>query len=379
VKLQVVRQAAVVEALGDRGDRAAAPAALALAESNDAAVRRAAVRALARLGDASAVPTLLKAAVQADLAPGAKVALVALPGREADSAILAAAGRGEAQARAVAIEVLGRRRVAAAIALLLGAGDDPNDAVRRAALEALGETAGLPELPRLVELLVKAKTPDDAAVTEKAIAAVCGRAAEKDACAEKLADALPKAGAAKVVIVRLLVQAGGAKALTAVAAAVRDGEEPVRDAAARGLSAWTDVAALDPLLVVARDASNRKYQILALQGLMRLTAQRELPVEKRLALCKEALGLAQRDEEKRLVLGALGKVSRVEALALVEPCLDAPAIREEAATAAVALSAGIVRSHPVEVAAAMNKVLKATANGELRKQAQTLLEATKGK
>ena len=90
-------------------------------------------------------------------------------------------------------------------------------------------------------------------------------------------------------------------------------------------------------------------------------------------MCKEALALADRDEERKLVLGALGGAPCAEALAIVVPFLDHHATKDEAAAAAVAIGERIAGAHRAEVAAAMTKVLKATQNADLAKRAKETL------
>jgi hypothetical protein len=91
------------------------------------------------------------------------------------------------------------------------------------------------------------------------------------------------------------------------------------------------------------------------------------------------MGLAERDEEKKLVLGALGGVPMAEALALVVPFLDNPATKDEASAAALAIGEKLAGSHPAEVAQAVKKVLKATKNQDLLKRAEELLGRTQRK
>lgn len=381
-KLPPPKQAAVVEALADRGDRAALAAVLPLAEQGEAAVRAAALRALARLGDASVVPLLFRTAVQGEgeLAQAARASLASLVGQEVDAAILGLAGSGDVKLRGAAIALLGQRHVTAANALLLKAAADADASIRAAAMQALGETAAAPELPALALLLVQAKTPGEIGAAEKMLGSVCLRLADKESCAERLADAMAQANPeAKATLLRLLGQVGGAKALDAVLAAVKAADEGTRDTAVRVLASWPELPAADHLLTLARSSDSRKYQILALQGCLRLVAQGNFPAERKLAMCKEAMGLAQRDEEKKLVLGALGGVPSAEALAMVVPFLDQAAAKEEAAAAAVAIGEKIAGSHPAPVADAMAKVLKTTQNAALKKRAEELRGRTEKK
>ncbi|MEI6178548.1 MAG: hypothetical protein WCS43_16780, partial [Verrucomicrobiota bacterium] len=98
----------------------------------------------------------------------------------------------------------------------------------------------------------------------------------------------------------------------------------------------------------------------------------EAATEQKLATLKDALALAGRDEERKLVLAALGKIRSVDALALVSPYLDSAPIKEEAALAAVAIAENLPAPRPAQVASAMRQVVKITANAQLAERAKAL-------
>ena len=91
------------------------------------------------------------------------------------------------------------------------------------------------------------------------------------------------------------------------------------------------------------------------------------------------MGLAERDDEKRLVLGVLGGVHNAESLVLVVASLDNPALKNEASAAAVLIAEKIAGNQPAAVAAALKKVLTATEDKALQKTAQELLDKTEKK
>jgi len=371
------RQLLLVPALADRGDRAALPGVLRLAEHGPAEVRTASILALVKLGDASAVPLLVKAGSDGDaeVAEAARAVLAALPGKEVDAAILKLSDAAEAGSRRAAIDAIGQRRVAGAVPALVNAAADPDPTIRHSALRALGEMAELNDLSALAELLVKAKGADEVAAVEEALGSASAKIPDKDAAAEKLLAAWPQAeGESKVALVRVLGRIGGAKALETVRAAVADGREQVRDAALRALADWPDAAALTELARLAKTSQDRKYKVLALRGWIRLLGQSDLPAASKLAMCREALASADRDEEKKLVLGALGQVPTAGALALVVPYVDNPVTSSEAAAAAVAIAAKLVEARPAQVAEAMEKVLKTAGDENLKKRARQLLD-----
>jgi len=168
-KLPSDRQELLVRALGDRGDRAVVPSLLALRTA-------ASIQALVQLGATAAVPMFVELALSGrELAPAAQAALVSLPGKEAEEAILGLLGHADAKIRALGITLVSQRRISGATPALLKTVTDADDAVRAAAVKALGETASAKEFPSLVELLLKAKSFADAEAAESALTAVCVR------------------------------------------------------------------------------------------------------------------------------------------------------------------------------------------------------------
>jgi hypothetical protein len=77
------------------------------------------------------------------------------------------------------------------------------------------------------------------------------------------------------------------------------------------------------------------------------------------------------------VLSALGNVATIDALALVTPNLDVPALKEEACLAAVAIAGKIASGHGAEVAAAMKQVAKLTTNKKLAARANAIARKAK--
>ncbi|MCX7885713.1 MAG: HEAT repeat domain-containing protein [Verrucomicrobiae bacterium] len=168
-KLPSDRQELFIRALGDRGDRAVVPALLGIRNA-------ASIQALVQLRAPAAVPMLVELALSGrELANAAQNALAAMPGREADNAVLALLENSEPKTRLLGISLLGQRRVRTAVPALLKATNDPEPTVRNAAVRALGELAGAKEFSLLIDLLLKAKTPTDAEPVESALTAVCIR------------------------------------------------------------------------------------------------------------------------------------------------------------------------------------------------------------
>ena len=184
-------------------------------------------------------------------------------------------------------------------------------------------------------------------------------------------------GEAKLALLRTLRTAGGAKALAIVKTAAADSDAQVKDAACRALCEWPTADALPLVADLLKTAPSKTLKILALRGFVRLVPQQDASDAKKLDALKEAMTLAERNEEKRLVLSALGNVATIDALALVTPNLDAPALKEEACLAAVAIAEKIASGHGAELTAAMKQVAQLTTNKKLAARANAIARKAK--
>jgi hypothetical protein len=93
------------------------------------------------------------------------------------------------------------------------------------------------------------------------------------------------------------------------------------------------------------------------------------------AIYARALDLSERVEDKKLVLGALGSAEPVQALKLVEPCLQNEQLRNEAAQAVVQLSDRLRQTDPGRAKAALKQAMAACTEPGIRQKAQDVINA----
>jgi HEAT repeat protein len=288
--------------------------------------------------------------------------------------------QGDAKTRAIAIDLLGQRRVAGATAALLKAAGDADESIRVASIKVLSDVGGAAEVPAMLGLLVNAKSPAEMQAAEDALAAICVRQTDRAGCADRIVAGLAQSqGPPKLAMLRVLRSVGGPKALAAVRAAAKDANADIKSTALRVLCEWPTADALPDLAQLTRSSTDAKVKTLALRGYLRLIPQQDSPAEKKLAMLKDAMAMAERKEEKRLVLAALGNIPTAESLALVLTHLSNPDLKEEASLAAVAIAEEIVDSHPAQVADAMKQVSAATSSQAVAKRAKALLAKVRPK
>lgn len=198
--------------------------------------------------------------------------------------------------------------------------------------------------------------------------------ASDPACSDALIAALPTAPPpARIALLRVLGSTGGPKAFETIRAAAAGDDAAVRAAALRTLCEWPTAAALPVLQDTARTGPDAAVKMLALRGAIRLIPLTDQPDAAKLAALDALGGLITRNEEKKLVLAALGAIPLPESLARAMESLASPALKQEAAAAAVSLGEKIAATHGAEVAAAMKKVAAAIDDPAIRRRANALV------
>jgi HEAT repeat protein len=381
------RKILVIQTLANRGDAAASPALFTAARSGEKSVRLEAIRALAEMGNPSDLPVLmdLLSDTDHDIAQAAQEGLASLPGKDVDAAIMTMLADGAGTHRIIAMDLIVRRRMTSAVPALLDAAGGSDSKLRIAAVQKLGELAGPADLPPLLNLLGKAKSPEDLEATEQALSAVCLKATKPDACVSqveaRLAESQP---AQKCALVRVLGAVGGASALQGVRSAVNDPNAEVHAAAIRVLGGWSTADAAPALLDLAKAASNPTDKMICLRGYLALAGHADLPTDQRLTMCRQAASLVRKDDEKKLLLAALGSISSIEALDLIRPYLDDQATKEEASTGVVDISDKLLQGADAAKAAPkliepLDKAAQATSSADLTARAKKLLDQAKTK
>jgi HEAT repeat protein len=381
-RLGADRQPLLLLALADRNDEAVLPAVLKAAQSGSGKLRVTAVNVMARLGNASCVPVLLEAAAadEADLARAAKATLAGLPGRDVDADLLARLPQATGRTRQVLIELAGQRQMGAALPAILQSVEDADAGVRSAAVQATGALGADKQAADLVRLLQKTRSAKDRADIEKALLAISGRGGA--ACVPHLLPLLQSGdNALRMTGLHALAIAGGPEALTAVKAAVKDKEEAVQDEAVRTLSTWPnnwpgDAAVGEVLLTLAKSGTKVSHQVLGLRGYLQyVQSDTKLSDVAKVTKISEVLPLAQRPEEKRLVIAALGTIPAAGSLELLMTLADDPAVAEEACTALVSLASkdmpGASREQRQQ---ALQTAVEKSTNGTTRRRASERLK-----
>jgi HEAT repeat protein len=337
----VPRAVLLIDVLAERnagGAREPVVAALTrmLSATNPKPLRLAAIEALGRAGDAAVVGPLLMAAADEDpgIADTARAAVASLPGEAVDREIVSRLAGADAKILPVLVELVGRRRIAAAAALLPLA-SHPEEKVRTATIVALGPTVDLANLDVLVAAATAPKSPAEGEAARTAVREASVRMPDRDGCAGKLAAALEKAPAeAKVMLLDVIGEVGGTKAVETMATVARSGDEALEDAATRLLGKWMTADAAPVLLGLATAEPGGKFKTRALRGYIRIARQFVLPDGERAEMCRKVLAAAQEDADRKAVLEILVRYPSAATLAVAEEAAKLPGLEGEAVKAA---------------------------------------------
>jgi len=376
--LSAKSQVQLLSALGDRGDVVARPAVVDAVKAEDQSVRIAALRALGQLGDDSSVELLAQSAAGAKGAEqkAARDSLYRLRGENVDKVILAAIPKAEAKTKVELISSVGQRNITAGVAALLETAKDSDRKVRTGSLRVLKVVAGPGNLPALVELLINAKSSSDRTESQKTIAAVAHRIADKNRQAASVLAALPsvKDTVARCSLLNVLGRIGDNSALPVLNAALKDENVDIQIAAIRALADWPTPEPVVELQKVAESSGNKVHRILALRGFVRLLGlASDRPVGETIEMYKKAMSLAPDAGEKKKVLSGLANTKSLAAMQMAAGYLDDEALSVEAGAAVFNIAADIYADYPEQAKDMLNQIIKTTKSESLRQQAQELI------
>lgn len=356
------RKALLITALGDLRANAALPKLRDSVKADSPAVRIAAIRGLRQIGTSEDVELLLAVATSDDeaTAEAARKTLKDLSGATIDEAIAEELAEKDSKRYDLLIELAGSRRIASTVPMLFAAAESRVESTRFAAVRALGETIISNDLDKLVQRVLAVESSEERAVTAAALTAACIRMADREGTVEKVAARFSQAPTEmRSVLFELMRDVGGDAALKRTVAGAHDPRDAVRDAATRVLGEWSTADVAPELLKLAQTLKGGKYQIRAMRGYIRVIRQFGLPLDERVAMSRQALRAAERNDEKILVLHALLRFPAEESLALSMDHFGDSGLKRTAAHVAV----GIAERLPVKSAQTVEAMQRIQSSG----------------
>jgi predicted amidohydrolase/HEAT repeat protein len=371
------RQGQLLLAIGDCHNEQSIPAVVSLANGSNAELRKTALQVLGKIGPGT-VPALLRALQQAR-SPEEKMivrdGLRAMPGAGVDDllvkALISATGP---EFRIDLIRLLDGRGVTKAAGEILKLAPPQEKGVSVAALSALKSLAGPGELPALMDIVRSSSDEAVRSAAENALAGVCSR--RGGTVSDKVLNELRRAkkSSERNSWIRVLAQVGYAPALPAIEAAANDKDSIVAENALAQLGRWPDPAPTETLLKAMDSASNASLRKRALDSVIDLATTATDESQRSDAIIagwlQRANASASSVQEKRRLLGILGRLKVIESFRLLVPYLNDPELRTEAAVAVVQIAPALSKDeHAGEVTAALEKIAAEAKTPELRERA----------
>ncbi len=270
--------------------------------------------------------------------------------------------------------VLARRSRDFLPAFLQAARSD-DETTRLEAFQALEIMASDREAAALVALLSETPPGKEREAADRAVWMSCRQIPDPTERARPLLEAIERADTtAECALLPSLARLGGEPALDAVHKAMHDRSRAVRDAGYRALANWPDASVADELFNIAKTSPEESYRIWSLRAYARVVSlPNARPPRKTFLMLKNAMELATRDEDRRLILSRLGTVRVPEALELLMSFVDREAFREASIPAAYELAKGLSQTHPEEAKAALVRVESLTDDAAMLQQIPKVL------
>lgn len=368
--LSPAAQVQLLSALADRKDPTATPAVVTAVKAPHQEVRIAALKALASLGDSSTVAMLAQTAAATDGTERqtARDSLYTLNSPSVNQAIIEQISKADPKVKVELIRSVGERNIPDAIQTVLKTASDPDKEVRLESIKVLKDIAQPSHLPKLVDILINAKSDAELKEAGKMVSSVARNSAENPAAAILNVFDSVKDANVRCSLVEILGSIGDANSIGVLRTSLIDANTEVRTAAVRALSDWPNAAPAADLLKVAKSSSNQTQRTLALRGYVRLVGlDSNRPDEETVKMLSDAMTLAANADEKKLVLSALANVKGIESLNMAAAYLDDAALQQEAAAAVVKIAESTIKTNPDQSKAVLQKVLATAKSNPLRK------------
>lgn len=372
---------ALIGVLGQRGDKSIAPALAPFVADADPVISMAAIKALTLVGDGSSVPALVSAAAKGT-EPNASAALQALGQLntpDVSDALLAKLQGADAAETAVVAKVMGQRREDAMAPSLRELIQSPEAGVRAAAAQALGEVGVAADAELLCKAMEHAADDKGRMAAQRALIALGNRLGAPEEFVNSVAGGLNRGDVAfRSALLEVCGSVRNEALLKALDNATRSTDEAMKDATIQALAASENSEALACLMNLLSTTPGIPHRDRVFRGIARLASDKDIDAALQEETLTKALSLAERPEEKRLLLGPLSGCHTIGALKTVEGYLDGTDVAAEAAVAWGQIAREVVQEHRDEIQTVAPKAIAVAKKAELTKSAmQPLLDVSK--
>ena len=369
-------KALIIAALAENSNKVGETQVLPLVQSQSQAVRMAAYDALAKIGTVKSVNKL------AEIAAGVKDrtekeavqnALNSMPGKSVDREILnLIVSADNAGKEMVVIELINAavaRQADGVSDILFVVTQSSSRRVVSSAIRALMITAGSDDVNAMVELL--ADKPS--AGTENALIVLTDRLPDKKVLIKAIAakyKSLSNSNA-KQSFLKVMGKLGGNEIAAILKAEYASSDAAIKEAAFRAMTEWPGEDFISEMKSLAKTGADAKTRILAIRGYLKMIQAHGGKNSGDLAL--EAYDMAERADEKRMVIGAMADFASKKVLMFLAQALDNPEFKAEAEISTVGVAKKLAGRCPDEVISVMKKILDSSSSDTIKKQAKEVI------
>lgn len=378
--LSLADQIQLLSVLSDKSQEAGRTMAMQMVKSDQPSMRIAAYQALGKTGDASDIEILATAAGMApdrDERTTAQKALYQMPGKEIDSAILkkiADSAKGELDGKVIAelINAAVNRQIDNAPKVLFQTATSDDRQVSTESIRAIQSLAG----PEYAEELIDLVVAKPGTSTENALTVLAEKMDNRDRLVTMIQGKYSKISGnddAKVSLLRVLGKLGDANAVGLLKKEYASSNEKLSDAAFRAMTDWPGTDFVDEMKTLAQTGKEAKTKILAFRAYVRMLETGGVNQPQTVEVLIAAYSMAERPDERKIVIGALGDYGNVQALQFVKEKLGDPALKAEAAVSLMQICEKLLMRNPSAVVPVLQELKKDGANESLRNKADELL------
>jgi HEAT repeat protein len=371
-------QILLLDAIRNQDRELVAAAARVAWQSKDSAIRALALALFGAAGDELDVGEFVRVAATAESEVEKEAAfrgLTQLRGKDVDNALIGELKQADPAVRSVAIRALAARQFPAAFEEFVKAAKDSDPTIRAEAGKAMRALASEKQVGRLIGLLLAASDDVERSAFEEALIASCQKIADANKQAEPILAAYAGANnQAKGLLLPTLGALGGKHAGELIHAAIADPKSRLYESGIRALANWQDATVVPELIKLAKSDANAAHRSWIVRGIARVAPRPgQLPPAEAFAAMQTAFEMADRLEDKKLVLTRMGAVRTPECLAFVVRKIDDAELQADAVATAAKLAEAMRDSHPREAQAAFERVLEVTKDDALRTRVQRFL------
>ena len=354
-------------------DVAMLPTVIELVTDADGQIRAAAIEALGRIGTADATTTLIKVATTGEPPDraSAELALAVAPGGDVLDVLKQAAAANDPKGQVVALNALSARQQKSALPLFMAAASSSDSAQRKAGLNGLRQMGGDAEIEAVAKLALSTQGED----LKMVLAAMAERATDKATTADKLLALAGGKDDALAALAPALAALGSDKALDVFTKLAASKNTEVQQSAIEALGNWPTIAAAMPLTELASPKNpNAQARSTALAALVNLVKNVETAsLEQRLVAAQAALNLSSSPADTKLALSALASVPAAKSAADVQKLLADPAVKQEAASAALTIAEALAKTDRATCKSLAEAVKAANISPNFNRRADRLL------